>query len=148
MALLLRADGTSKTYADAQLAVAEFMQVYCVEWLGLEGRPVEEGESPWNHPKLVGAGCENGAQPDPEHYDWRNWTYRTMAMVSETGRLADLPENRWCPQLVGPILVYTSCVCDYDGAEYKCEIELHEDVCKQLLCNWCSSHAMVLLRCA
>ena len=151
MALLLRADGTSKTYADAQLAVAEFMRVYCVEWLGLEGRPVEEGESPWNHPKLVRAPVEecqphwnhprleegDGCRPDTEHYDRSYWTYYTLAMISDFGRRDGLPENPWCPPLLGPILLYTSCVCDYDGAQYKCDFELREDVCIELLRLWC-----------
>ena len=140
MALMLSADGSSERHTDAQKAVDEFMNAYTVEWLTLQSRPVEEGETPWHHPKLVRA---DGGESDREHYDWRRWSYVTQAIVSETGRLHCLQRNHWCPDLFGPILVYTSCVCAYDGSQYKCEIGMRVDVCTQLLRTWIARHTAV-----
>ena len=150
MALMLSVDGSSERHTDIQKAVDEFMNAYTVEWLTLQSRPVEEGETPWHHPKLVRVPVEEGeipwqveeGEPDPEHYDWRQWSFVTQAIVSDTGRRDCLLRNSWCLDLFGPILVYTSCICDYDGSQYKCEISMEEDVCTQLLHTWIARHAV------
>ena len=144
MALMLSVDGSSERHTDIQKAVDEFMDAYKpVDWLTLQMRPVEEGETPWDHPKLVRVPVEvEEGEPDPEHYDWRQWSFVTQAIVSDTGRRDCLRRNSWCPALFGPILVYTSCICDYDGSQYKCEISMEEDVCTQLLHTWIARHAV------
>jgi hypothetical protein len=134
MALLLRVDGVCERFEEAKPAIQGFMERYCVEWLELSSRPVETGETPWLHKRLEYAMAE-GEDPDPEHFDPEMWAYKTLAMVSETGRPNRLPANLFCKKLVGDIMVYTICVCRYDGSQYKCDA-IPEMTATQLLQQW------------
>ena len=132
MAVLLRADGSHERHPEAKLAIEDFMRNYGVEWLTLSKRPVEASETPWLHENLESP-LDDGESYDDKHFDTDSWTYTTLALVGETGRLDRLPSNKWCEALFGDILVYTSCICDYDGSQYKCSTELEINIIVELL---------------
>lgn len=133
MAFVLAVSGGIKWYADVQAALDDFMRQYGVEWLTLGLEQLETDATPWRHPNLQ---LDDADARDPEHFEIDQWRYHTQAVVSENGIAEDLPMNPWCSALRGPILVYSSCVCAWDGAQYKCETgRMDWARCVRVLCD-------------
>ena len=111
MAFTLEIDGNFTRHTDIQTALDDFMESHNVEWMELQETPIDSGDTPWK---------QFHEEQEAENLSAEVWSYVTQAVFSENGHEQKLPANRWCPPLLGPILIYSVCVSQWDGSQFKC----------------------------